>query len=99
MLRVQLGGDNIEVKFDYRLCTPIEIEGKTGVCVDEDRRCSLAKVYLNDELFNIGMAICNPNDNFCKTIGRKKALADGIYALSKKLRTAVWEEYKAVCNL
>lgn len=99
MLRVKLDKDYVEVRFDHRICTPDEIEGYTGICVDEDRKCSLAKVSLNGEPFSIGMAVCNPNDNFCKAIGRKNALTYGVCTLSKELRTAVWTEYKAVCNL
>ncbi len=99
MLRVRLGDDNVEVKFYHRLCTPYEIENRTGICVDEDRRCSLAEVRLNGKPCGIGMAVCHPVDNFCRATGRKKALFYGLYPLRKELRTAVWDEYKAVCNL
>lgn len=99
MLRVQFGDDSIEVRFDYKFCSPIEIENITGICVNEDRRCSLAKVCLNGGHSIMGMAVCHPNDNFCRAVGRKRALAYSLYPLPKELRTAVWNEYKAVCNL
>lgn len=94
MLRVKVGSDEVEVRFDHKLCTPIEIEEMTDVYVDEDRRCTLATVSLNGRLVGKGMAICNPIDNFCKSIGRKKAISYAVYSLSKKLRTAVWEAYE-----
>ncbi len=45
------------------------------------------------------MTICNPSDNFCKAIGRKNALTYGIETLKREIRTAIWTEYKTVCNL
>lgn len=98
MLRVTLGEDNVEIRFDHKFYTPNEIEGLTGICVDEDRRCSLAEVSVNGELISVGVAVCHPKDNFCRAIGRKKALVYGVYTLSKELRTAVWAEYEAVCG-
>lgn len=94
MLRVKLGSDEVEVRFDHKLCTPDEIEGVTGVCVDEDRRCTLATVSLNGSPVGQGMSICNPIDNFRKSTGRKKALAYGLHPLTIELRTAVWELYE-----
>jgi len=98
MLRVTLGSDKVEVRFDHAFCPPHQIEGLTGVCVEEERRCSLAKVSLNGDVIAQGMVICHPCDNFCKATGRKKALAYGLSSLRKELRTAVWAEYEAQCG-
>ncbi len=97
MLRVKLGLDEVEVRFDHKWCNPDEIESITGVCtvaVDEIRRCTLATVNLNGKMVGKGMAICNPIDNFRKSTGRKRAMSDGLYALSRELRTVVWKAYE-----
>lgn len=98
MLRVKRGSDEIEVRFDHKVCGPNEIEGITGTCVDEDRRCSLATVSLNGNPVGRGMAICHPVDNFCRATGRKKALAYAVFPLSKELRKAIWHEYEIRCG-
>lgn len=98
MLRVTRGSDEVEIRFDHKFCGPNEIEGLTGINVDEERRCSLATVILNGIVVGRGMAVCHPKDNFCRSIGRKKALGYGLHSLSKKLRTAVWTEYNIMCG-
>lgn len=98
MLRVKRGSDEVEVRFDHKFCTPDEIEGLTGICVDEDRRCSLATANLNGQVVGRGMAVCHPVDNFCRATGRKKALAYALHPLSKEVRTAVWREYEVQCG-
>lgn len=99
MLIVKEGDNNIEVKFYHPLCQPDEIENTTGICVEEERRCSLVTVKLNGEVVGQGMSVCHPNDNFCKSIGRKKALAYSLYALTRQARIAVWDAYKESCRL
>lgn len=94
MLRVTHGSDEVEIRFDHKLCPPHEIEGITGISVDEDRRCSLATTTLNGQVVGKGMVVCHPNDNFCRATGRKGALAYAIHPLSKELRTAVWTAYE-----
>jgi len=98
MLRIEQGSDKIEVRFDHKFCNSDEIECLTGICVDEDRRCSLATVNLNGNEVGCGMAVCHPVDNFCRATGRKKALAYGLHSLSKELRTAVWSVYEVQCG-
>lgn len=98
MLRVTHCTDKIEVRFDHKICRPPEIKSLTGIYVNEDRRCSLATVSLNNNIVGRGMAVCHPKDNFCRAIGRKKALAHGLHSLSKILRTEVWIAYKAACS-
>lgn len=99
MLRMTIGSEEVEIRFDHKLCGPDEIESLTGICVDEARRCSFATANLNGAVVNVGMAICHPTDNFCRAIGRKKALADALRYFGKELRTAVWKEYKVMCTL
>lgn len=98
MLRVTLGSDEVEIRFDHKWCGPVQIESLTGLCVDDDRRCSLATAILNGKFIGKGMAVCHPRDNFCKSIGRKKALAYVIDLLTKELRTAVWKAYEEMCG-
>lgn len=98
MLRVTHGSDKIEVRFDHMLCKPHEIESFTGVFVDESRRCSLATVNINGKEVGRGMAICNPVDNFCRSIGRKNSLSDALCRLTREARKAVWKEYEIQCG-
>lgn len=98
MLRVTEGDDNIEVRFDHKILDPSDIEGLTGICVEESRRCSMVAVDLNGKKVGRGISICNPVDNFCKSIGRKIALADGLCCLNKNLRTAIWKAYWEMCG-
>ncbi len=99
MLRITHGVDKIEIKFDHKLCSPDEIEGLTGVCVDSERRCTVVTTSLNGHVVGRGMAVCNPCDNFCRSTGRKKAMAYALQPLSKEIRTAVWTEYQVAIGL
>jgi len=98
MLRVEVDDKNIEIKFDHCEYVPHKIRGMTGIVVDDNRRCSVATVTINDKFFGRGISICHPNDNFCRRIGRREALTDAIYSLDKSIRTAIWNEYKANCK-
>lgn len=111
MLRITHGKDKIEVRFYHEIYEPYEIEGLTGIDVDENRRCTLAIIRLNGVHTGQGTSICHPEDNFCRKIGRKRALKDALFSLGRKieqyrspslikeLRTAIWDEYKAKCNI
>ena len=98
MLRVEHDGINVEIRFYHKICKPHEVESITGVCVDDDRRCSLAELHLNGVWSNRGASVCHPSDNFCRAIGRKRALKDAIFALSKDVRSKIWDAYKAQCK-
>lgn len=93
MLRITRGSDQIEVRFDHMFCGPHEIKGLTGIDVEADRRCSLVTININDCFVSKGMIVCHPGDNFCRSTGRKKALAIALKSLSKVARTAVWTQY------
>jgi hypothetical protein len=98
MLQVTYDLDKIKVRFDHKFCGPHEIMGCTGVHVNESRRCSLATVYINDVFAGKGMAVCHPTDNFCRSIGRKKALANALIPFNKSFRRAIWIEYNIKCG-
>lgn len=99
MLRVALGFDEVKIRFDHKICGSTEIHNFTGICVEENRRCSIVTVILNEKEVGHGMAVCNPVDNFCRATGRKRAMTIALSSLTKELRTAVWEEYWATCSL
>ena len=88
----------IEVRFYYEYFEPFKLEGLTGESFDEGRRGSIATVTIDGILAGQGTAICHPSDNFCRAIGRKKALTEAISALSKKTRSAIWAEYNTQCG-
>lgn len=98
MLKVTHGEDKIEIRFLHKICESFEVEGLTGRCVDESRRCSIVTVALNGHHVGQGVAVCHPTDNFCRAFGRKKALTNALHLLDKDLRTAVWKEYKVRCS-
>lgn len=80
------------------------IGGLTGKFVNESRRCSFATITTDGGQVYRGMAICHPNDNFCRAIGRKRALADALKytpegPLQKDFRTAIWKAYKQSCRI
>jgi len=41
----------------------------------------------------IGISICHPEDNFDRSVGRKRALTRALAPFEKEFRTAVWSEY------
>lgn len=111
MLKITHGEYKIEVRFFHRFCRPYDIKSITGICVNEDRRCSFAMVTFihvngqlssdttNDQLTYHGMAVCHPVDNFCRATGRKRALSNALLGLAdKELRKAIWKEYEARCG-
>lgn len=101
MLRVKTDQGDIEVRFDHKWLTSIEIENMTGEDNKyvKDRRCSLVLIRWDGKDFAEGLAICHSHDNFCKATGRKLALEDALLTMcSPKIRTAIWEEYKARCK-
>jgi len=98
MFRVTQGDNVVEIMFKHKMMEDYEIEGMTGTCVDEKRKCSLATVIVNGLETGRGIAICHPGDNFCRAIGRKRALKDALSSVPKKLRTAIWRSYLAKCS-
>jgi hypothetical protein len=60
---------------------------------DEDnRRMTLCVVEDEDRTF-VGQAICNPKDQYVKSIGRKVSLTDAIQGLDKPTRALIWKQY------
>jgi len=58
----------------------------------DNRRITLCVVEDENRTF-VGQAICNPKDQYNKSIGRKVSLTDAISGLDKQARTSVWKEY------
>ena len=95
MLRVTSDdGKKIEVRFFHQECDPGFIESKTGIVVDENRRCSMAVVTTDCKTETMGISVCHPKDNFSRSIGRKRALREALFSLSKDIRCAVWDQYE-----
>lgn len=94
MLKVQLDSCDLEVFFHHGTRSSDQIKELEDVHVDGDRRCSVAVVKLGGVIAHEGLSICNPKDNFCKSIGRKKALAFAVDSFSPEDRTAIWRAYE-----
>lgn len=97
MLSVTVGKNEIEVWFSHPIQEPYKIEELTGRVVDDNRRCTIARIEVNGKYFSRGVAICHSNDNFRKATGRKIALADALYSFNKDERIAVWNKYHKHC--
>lgn len=99
MLRVTHDKYNIEIRFYYEKFEPFQLEDLTGESFDGSRRCSVAKITVNNEFDFQGISICHPDDNFCRSIGRKRALAEALSLWSdKSLRATIWKEYLSKCK-
>lgn len=98
MLKVMCSRDKIEVWFYHKFIGIPELSDFVGISFDGNRRCSWAIVKVNGNDVYQGIAICHPNDNFSRAIGRKRALTDALRLLSKDIRTAVWKEYRVQCS-
>lgn len=101
MLRVKTDQGDIEIRFDHKWLTPIEIEDITSENNKyiKDRRCSLVLIKLNGSYLCEGIAICHSHDNFRKATGRKLALENALlFVCDKNIRITIWEEYKARCG-
>ncbi len=101
MLKVIHNRKKIEVRFFHQESEPAWIEANTGICVDDNRRCSMAIVSIQSAFggsSNVsertGISVCHPNDNFCRATGRKRALRDALFSLEKDIRCAIWDEYE-----
>lgn len=47
---------------------------------------------------SLGVAVCHPNDPFCRATGRKIALARAIKHLDREIRTQIWKAYFEFVN-
>jgi hypothetical protein len=99
MLRVTDEGRKIEIRFDHKVLESDVIEGMSGICIDGERRCTVATLILNGQINGQGISICHSKDNFNKAMGRKRALSEVLYQLSKKTRTSIWKEYHKQCGV
>lgn len=101
MLKILHDKQKIEVRFFHQDREPDWIEAHTGICVDDNRRCSMAIVSIQNTVGELGnhsetegISVCNPIDNFCRATGRKRALRYALYSLDKGIRRAIWDEYE-----
>jgi len=73
-----------------------DIHGIQGLPWEESRRCTIAKLFdiKTNEQCNEYIAICNPLDNFSKSLGRKSSLQGLLCTITnKKERKEIWNEY------
>lgn len=94
MLRVVWEGANVTIKFYHKTLDAQEIINICGVLVDGPRRCTMAKISFDEKEANSGLSICNPIDNFRRSTGRKRSLADCLEGFDKNLRREMWKEYE-----
>ncbi len=90
MLKLEYDGREVNVRFSHRF-VDTEFNGK--------RRCTWAQViFPNDNMEFDGESTCHPKDNFCKSTGRKLALANAMMDFDRDLRKAVWKVYHKFCK-
>lgn len=90
MLKLEHDGRKINVKFSHRIMDT-ELNG--------ERRCTWVQVIFPDDSMEFdGESICHPKDNYCKSVGRKLALANAMVDFDRNLRRAVWQEYHKHCR-
>jgi hypothetical protein len=96
MLRLVFGKQNIAIKFYHKKLEAKEILDMHGARVDGPRRCTMARISFDGEKADdtYGLSVCNPVDNFNRSIGREKSLADCLRRFDKRLRSKVWQEYE-----
>jgi hypothetical protein len=104
MLRITCNSTDIEVRFYYDSLYNLRAEDfPMKETLTENRRCSVATVSVNGVLLSQGVSICHPKDNFCRAMGRKRALAHALSNnktnFNKETRTVIWNEYKDQCKI
>ena len=90
MLKLEYGGREINVRFSHKV-VDTELNG--------ERRCTWVQVIFPDGSMEFdGESICHPKDNYCKSTGRKLALASAMASFDRDLRKAIWQEYLRHCK-
>jgi len=114
MLKLEFSSKNIAIRFEHgrfnkeTLLDAIDVNHLACEVLDyiddQDvswiRQCTIAGVFVDDEIVGYGLAICHPIDTFSKSLGRKIALRDALWVsdLDKPCRTAIWKKYLAECT-
>ena len=98
-LRLEYDGKKIEIRFGHKEVLDIADDDQWRRFLNKEkfiggRRCSVAELYIDGTSFSVGLAVCNPRDNFSKVMGRKIALTDAIKPLDRLTRRAIWNQYK-----
>jgi hypothetical protein len=73
-----------------------DYHGVQGLPWEESRRCTIAKLFEVETNQQCGeyVSVCNPLDNFNKSLGRKSSLAGLLcYLPNKEERKEIWNEY------
>jgi len=94
MLFVKIGEQEFDISFRYSEESPESVRNLTDAVVDGPRRCSFANVFMDGESMTEGVAVCHKGDNFCKAIGRKRALRWAISDFPADVRRAIWTAYE-----
>ena len=116
-LKIKNNDDNIEVIFDHidyddvpkRIKDLYNKIDNSSFSYLSTGRCTLATIKFNDKPVITGISVCSLADNFCKSVGRRMALARAIKAarenkdinglnLDKNLSCKIWEEYRKNCK-
>jgi hypothetical protein len=62
--------------------------------------CHIEDETVEDMAFiRSGLALCSPNDNFNKEIGRKISLKKAMATYNKEIRTKLWEEFRTMTKV
>ncbi len=99
MLKLEYDGREVNVRFSHSFTGLCRVVGAKFPELDYERRCTWVQViFPNDNTVFNGEAICHPKDNYCKSTGRKLALANAMKDFGRNLRRAVWQEYFEHCK-
>lgn len=90
--------NDYKIWFDHKLARTDSIMKDFNISLPKSRmrRCSVVEILdENNNIICTGISVCHDKDNFNKSYGRKKALADALKrgCFSKEFRHKVWKEY------
>jgi len=82
LITAKINDTDLKIKFSYDAFVPSN--PRSSVCE------ILRPNGTEDEVVSIGKATCAPEDNYCKSKGRKLAFARAIRAYDRKVRREFW---------
>jgi len=96
---VALTTEKYKIKFYHKTLSCEQLtEWGISLPFGEQRRCTIARIYSQDNPDLIAgeyIAICNPTDNFNRSVGRKNSLCGVLSVLENKdERKEIWEAYR-----
>lgn len=99
MLKLEYDNSEINIKFDHKWETITRFNKVLNREIGTSRRCTYVRIiFPYDNLEFHGQATCHPYDNFCKSMGRKIALANAMIGFNRDLRKVIWQEYHRHCK-